>query len=175
MRYKPMPQELHYTIYHWHMIDLFIAATNAGLARLIFLHQPADQRFLDQMEKHYDAHFIRDDARFAPLHSKLDEYFSGKRVVFDEEVEFLEGTDFQRQVWQRLRRIPFGQTVTYGQLATEFGKPQASRAVGAANGANPIAIIIPCHRVVEANGKLGGYGGGLEVKDALLRLEGAII
>ncbi len=170
-----MLRELRYTIYHWHLIDLFIAATSAGLARLYFLHQPADQQFLDKVERHYHAKLIRDDGHFETLRGKLDEYFAGKPVVFDEGVEFLEGTEFYRRVWQRLRRIPYGQTVTYGQLATEFGKPRASRAVGAANGANPIAIIIPCHRVVEANGKLGGYGGGLEVKDALLRLEGAII
>ncbi len=170
-----MSRDLRYTIYHWHMIDLLIAATDAGLARLIFLRQPPDQHFLDSLANQYHAKLVRDDAFFAPLRSKLDQYFSGKPVVFDEPVEFLEGTDFQRRVWQRLRKIPYGQMVTYGQLATEFGKPQASRAVGAANGANPIAIIIPCHRVVEANGKLGGYGGGLEVKDALLRLEGAIL
>jgi methylated-DNA-[protein]-cysteine S-methyltransferase len=82
-----------------------------------------------------------------------------------------EGTEFQRTVWNRLREIPYGETISYGELAKRVGNPKASRAVGAANGQNPIPIVIPCHRVIGSNGKLTGFGGGLPVKEALLALE----
>ena len=82
-----------------------------------------------------------------------------------------EGTEFQRNVWQRLQEIPYGETISYGELARRVGNPKASRAVGAANGQNPIPIVIPCHRVIGANGKLTGFGGGLPTKEALLALE----
>jgi methylated-DNA-[protein]-cysteine S-methyltransferase len=86
----------------------------------------------------------------------------------------LRGTDFQKSVWHCISTIPYGQTRTYGQIARELGNPDAARAVGMANRANPIPIVVPCHRVVQSNGKLGGYSGGLHLKDALLRLEGVI-
>ncbi|MFN3763308.1 MAG: methylated-DNA--[protein]-cysteine S-methyltransferase, partial [Anaerolineae bacterium] len=86
----------------------------------------------------------------------------------------LRGTPFQRRVWEELRRVPYGQTVAYGELARRVGRPGAARAVGRAVGANPVPIIVPCHRVVGADGSLVGYGGGLEIKAALLRLEGVL-
>jgi methylated-DNA-[protein]-cysteine S-methyltransferase len=101
---------------------------------------------------------------------QLREYFEGYRKEFDLPLA-PEGTEFQRAVWQRLREIPYGQTISYGELARRVGNPKASRAVGAANGANPIPIVIPCHRVIGANGTLTGFGGGLPVKQALLALE----
>jgi methylated-DNA-[protein]-cysteine S-methyltransferase len=101
---------------------------------------------------------------------QLGEYFDGCRKEFELPLA-LEGTAFQRAVWQRLREIPYGQTISYGELARRVGNPKASRAVGSANGANPIPIVIPCHRVIAADGKLGGFGGGLPVKKALLALE----
>lgn len=103
---------------------------------------------------------------------QLREYFSRLRREFDLPLD-LRGTDFQRRVWEELRRIPYGQTVSYGELARRVGRPGAARAVGGAVGANPIPIIVPCHRVVGADGSLVGYGGGPELKAALLRLEGA--
>ncbi len=101
---------------------------------------------------------------------QLEEYFAGERQVFDLPME-LDGTEFQCQVWAELSRIPYGQTISYGELARRIGRPGAFRAVGQANGRNPIPIIVPCHRVVAADG-LGGYGGGLPVKRALLAVEG---
>ena len=101
------------------------------------------------------------------------EYFAGKRQNFSLPLE-LEGTEFQKKVWQALQKIPYGQTKTYGQIAKEIGKKKAVRAVGNANHNNPIAIIIPCHRVIGANGKLTGYHGGLEKKEFLLTLEKAL-
>lgn len=102
--------------------------------------------------------------------AQLDEYFAGKRRRFDLEVDPA-GTEFQRNVWRALQEIPYGTTINYGKLAQRIGQPTASRAVGAANGRNPISIVIPCHRVIGANGDLTGYAGGMARKDALLRLE----
>jgi methylated-DNA-[protein]-cysteine S-methyltransferase len=112
----------------------------------------------------------RDDEAFAVVRGQLAEYFSGVRQDFDVPLE-LRGTDFQQQIWAELRRIPFGETTTYRRLAERIGNPNAVRAVGMANGRNPISIIVPCHRVIGANGKLTGYGGGLERKRFLLGLE----
>jgi methylated-DNA-[protein]-cysteine S-methyltransferase len=101
---------------------------------------------------------------------QLREYFAGSRTDFDLPLS-PQGTEFQRQVWRRLQEIPYGETISYGELARRIGNPKASRAVGAANGQNPIPIVIPCHRVIGANGKLTGFGGGLPTKEALLALE----
>lgn len=101
---------------------------------------------------------------------QLNEYFAGQRQVFDLPLDF-EGTEFQQKVWQALLTIPFGETRSYKQIAEQIGNVKAVRAVGAANGKNPISIIAPCHRVVGANGKLVGFAGGLENKDVLLKLE----
>jgi methylated-DNA-[protein]-cysteine S-methyltransferase len=101
---------------------------------------------------------------------QLAEYFGGSRTRFDLPVE-LDGTPFQRTVWQALRSIPYGATISYGELAGRIGQPSASRAVGLANGRNPVSIVVPCHRVIGANGSLTGYGGGIERKRFLLALE----
>lgn len=101
---------------------------------------------------------------------QLREYFAGKRTEFDLPLA-PQGTEFQRAVWQRLQEIPYGETISYGELAKRVGNPKASRAVGAANGQNPIPIVIPCHRVIGSNGKLTGFGGGLPTKEILLTLE----
>ena len=102
---------------------------------------------------------------------ELDEYFGGKRDAFTVPLD-MRGTPFQKQVWEALLGIPFGETRTYGQLANQLGNPKATRAVGAANGRNPLAILVPCHRVLGFSGKLTGFAGGLEAKAHLLRLEG---
>ncbi|MBZ0135714.1 MAG: methylated-DNA--[protein]-cysteine S-methyltransferase [Planctomycetes bacterium] len=103
---------------------------------------------------------------------QLTDYFAGKRAEFDLPLS-PRGTDFQRKVWQRLREIPFAHTSSYGEVAARVGNPKASRAVGAANGRNPIAVIVPCHRVIGADGSLTGFGGGLERKQWLLEHERA--
>ena len=102
---------------------------------------------------------------------QLREYFAGSRRTFDVELA-LRGTPFQVAVWEELCRIPYGDTITYAELARRIGRPSAVRAVGAANGANPIPVIVPCHRVIGSNGTLTGYGGGIERKQWLLALEG---
>jgi methylated-DNA-[protein]-cysteine S-methyltransferase len=102
--------------------------------------------------------------------TQLREYFAGRRTDFDLPL-VVEGTAFQRSVWRALQEIPYGETISYGELARRVGNPKASRAAGSANGKNRIPIVIPCHRVIAAGGKLGGFGGGLPVKQALLALE----
>lgn len=122
-------------------------------------------------------------ARNAPLNDRhpmlqasvaqLQAYFEGRRQQFDLPLAMLEGTPFQRNVWSQLQHVPYGQTVSYSQLATAVGRPAAVRAVGGAVGRNPLGIVLPCHRVVGARGQLTGYTGGLDRKVALLRLETA--
>ncbi|HNP28764.1 MAG TPA: methylated-DNA--[protein]-cysteine S-methyltransferase [Nitrospirales bacterium] len=107
---------------------------------------------------------------FLGVLKQLREYFAGSRTRFQITLN-LQGTPFQRHVWKALQRIPYGQTVSYGEIARQIESPNASRAVGAANGKNPVSIIVPCHRVIGANGQLVGYGGGLLIKAALLELE----
>ena len=118
------------------------------------------------------AEWSEDKNAFGEVVDQLKAYFAGDLHDFDVEIE-LEGTQFQRRVWQGLQEIPYGQTWSYGQLADHIGSHNAQRAVGMANGRNPIAIIVPCHRVIGASGQLVGYGGGLDRKGWLLALEGA--
>jgi methylated-DNA-[protein]-cysteine S-methyltransferase len=114
----------------------------------------------------------RDAAPFADVVRELEEYFAGERRTFGVALA-PRGTPFQLSVWQALRAIPYGQTLSYGDLARRLGSPTGARAVGLANGANPLPIIVPCHRVIGADGSLTGFGGGLPIKRALLALEGA--
>jgi methylated-DNA-[protein]-cysteine S-methyltransferase len=118
--------------------------------------------------------WLRDDARFREEHRQLEEYFAGRRTVFELALR-LEGSPFERRVWEALTSIPCGTTTTYGELAARLGAPHAARAVGAANGRNPVALVVPCHRVIGARGRLTGYGGGLHRKRALLAHEGALL
>lgn len=119
------------------------------------------------------AGWTRDDALFRGVIAELDAYFAGRRKSFDVAIdrESIGGTPFQRRVWSELEKIPFGVTISYAELANRIGNPKAVRAVGLANGRNPISIVVPCHRVIGANGTLTGYGGGLERKRWLLDFE----
>jgi methylated-DNA-[protein]-cysteine S-methyltransferase len=122
-------------------------------------HAPADQPDWEP-----------DDAAFDAVAEQLGAYFAGELTDFDVDLR-LQGTPFQQQVWAALREIPYGETWSYGELADHIGKPGAARAVGLANGRNPVGIIVPCHRVIGADGSLTGYGGGLPRKQVLLQLE----
>jgi methylated-DNA-[protein]-cysteine S-methyltransferase len=115
----------------------------------------------------------RDDGPFREVRAQLDAYFAGERRAFELRLA-AEGTPFQRAVWAALVAIPYGATTSYGELARAIGRPAAVRAVGAANGANPIAIVVPCHRVIGKDGTLTGYGGGLPRKQLLLALEARV-
>jgi methylated-DNA-[protein]-cysteine S-methyltransferase len=132
-----------------------------GLYMMERRHPPGDDMF-----------GVRDDSAFGGWKAQLREYFEDGRVEFDLPVQLF-GTEFQRLVWTALREVEYGETVTYGELAQRIGRPTAARAVGLANGRNPISIVVPCHRVVGASGNLIGYGGGLDRKRYLLDLERA--
>ncbi len=112
-----------------------------------------------------------EEVPFADVQEQLREYFAGERTTFDDLPLALDGAQFERRVWRALQDIPYGETASYGEIARHVGQPGAARAVGLANGRNPIAVIVPCHRVIGANGALVGYGGGLERKRLLLELE----
>jgi methylated-DNA-[protein]-cysteine S-methyltransferase len=141
---------------------LRLVADDEGLRRLEFRKGPSFEAAPDGW---------REDARaLAKVARQVEEYFAGRRKHFDLDLA-PEGTEFQKRVWERLLEIPYGETISYGTLATRIGNPKASRAVGLANGSNPIAIVIPCHRVIGSNGTLTGYGGGLPIKEKLLSLE----
>ena len=119
------------------------------------------------------AGWTRDAGPFAEACTQLAEYFAGRRTEFDLALdrEGIGGTVFQRRVWAALEEIPYGETISYGELARRIGQPAAVRAVGLANGRNPVSVVVPCHRVIGSGGKLTGYGGGMERKSVLLALE----
>ena len=144
---------------------LMLAADDAGLRHIEFRdnRHPANRA---------DWHG-GDNEVLQATEAQLGEYFAGARRDFDLPLS-PQGTDFQLQVWRELARIPFGATISYAQLAQRIGNPEAVRAVGAANGRNPLPIVLPCHRVIGADGALVGFGGGLPTKQFLLRLEGAL-
>jgi methylated-DNA-[protein]-cysteine S-methyltransferase len=141
---------------------LLLVSSERGLAQIWFegkVHRaPLDAR------PHENSTALRETVR------QLRAYFAGELETFELDLA-PEGTPFQQKVWSELLNIPFGETISYGELARRIGNPNASRAVGLANGSNPIPIIIPCHRVIGSNGKLTGYGGGLPIKEKLLALE----
>ncbi len=146
---------------------LLLRATARGLTGL-FMEE--HRRGPDPLER---AGWTRDEAPFVAVRGQLEEYFAGARTNFDVALdhEAIGGSPFQRQVWAELGRVRYGETITYGELARRIGQPAAVRAVGLANGRNPVSLIVPCHRVIGASGKLTGYGGGTERKRALLALE----
>lgn len=148
--------------------ELRLVTSPRGLAGIWFVH---DQRHAPSAERlsgwpMVERHPVLDTAA-----EQIDAYFQGRRRHFDLPLDLAQGTPFQQQVWQALGDIPTGETTTYGALARRIGRPDAVRAVGAAVGRNPLSIVVPCHRVLGANGALTGYAGGLERKQALLLLE----
>ena len=145
--------------------ELKLVANGSRLAAILWENDKPNRVRLGPMSEAPDNPLLQNAAR------QLEEYFSGSRIHFDLELDFT-GTTFQKQVWAALLTIPFGETRTYRQIAEQIGNPTAVRAVGAANGRNPISIIAPCHRVIGASGKLTGFAGGLEAKERLLTLEG---
>jgi O-6-methylguanine DNA methyltransferase len=152
---------------------LALASTEKGLAAVGF-GKGAKQQIETWIGRVFSGAVIRvGEASHHGFARQFEEYFAGRRRVFHLKLD-LRGTEFQKVVWREVARIPFGRTATYGEIAHLLGRPLASRAVGAANGANPVPIIIPCHRVIGAGGALTGYGGGLSRKRWLLAHEGVL-
>ncbi len=141
---------------------IFLSASEMGITRLDFGKKGSVPRLVEPRGPQLK--FLRQAER------ELKAYFTGRLKKFTVPLD-TQGTDFQTQVWAQLRKIPFGKTCSYRDIAQNIGNPKATRAVGTANGRNPIGIIVPCHRVIAADGTLGGYAGGLKIKEELLQLE----
>ena len=151
--------------------ELLLGSFGDRLCLLGFGDKETRRAVDDRIRKKLYAKFVeQNDEVLEKTRIQVDEYLNGTRKEFDIPL-LMVGTDFQRRVWEALMRVPYGATSTYGQLAEDIGSPRAVRAVGNANRANPISIIVPCHRVIGSDGGLVGYGGGLPVKKWLLRLE----
>ena len=150
---------------------LLVATTDRGLCRISY--DPEPEREAESLAQTFGLRVLRAAKPIDPVRRQLDEYFAGSRTKFELPLD-LRVTGFNRDVLERLARVPYGHLTTYGTLAAEAHRPKAARAVGVVMNRNPIPIVLPCHRVVGANGSLTGYGGGLERKEILLELEGAI-
>ena len=155
-------KSIYYTQIESPLGPLLLAGDEAGLREIVFPRNGHPKSPNDNWE--------HGPARFRDITYQLRAYFAGELENFNLPLA-PEGTPFQQKVWSELCKIPYGETISYGELARRIGNPNASRAVGLANGSNPIPIIIPCHRVIGSNGKLTGYGGGLPIKERLLALE----
>lgn len=170
-RITPVNPALFYTSFKTDVLEteISMAATHRGICRISFGDESS---LLKELRGEYPNAFIqRDDRYFDPILSELHNYFRGIPTDFTCKLD-LHGTVFQKKVWKRLLKIHFGKTASYKEVAGMIGHPQAFRAVGSVCSKNPVPIIVPCHRVISSNGGLGGYSGGLEIKKALLRLEG---
>ena len=152
---------------------LLVAATERGLCRIAYDADP--ERELELLARAFGLRVLRAPLPIDRARRQLDEYFGGKRRRFELPVDLALQADFNRRVLRELARVPYGEVVTYGELAARAARPRAARAVGTVMNRNPLPIVLPCHRVIGSNGKLVGYGGGLERKEALLRLEGALL
>jgi methylated-DNA-[protein]-cysteine S-methyltransferase len=152
---------------------LLVAATARGLARISF--DPDPDAVEDQLARLFGRRLLRVPRAVDPVRRQLDEYFEGQRHEFELPIDLRVAEGFTRTVMDELALVPYGQLTTYGALAARAGRPRAARAVGTVMNRNPIPIVLPCHRVVGSTGSLTGYGGGLERKQQLLTLEGAIV
>jgi O-6-methylguanine DNA methyltransferase len=171
-------ETLHSTTFMSPIGALFLAASHRGLVALEFDARLPGQQSIRPNPRHLRAEkrpvlFEESSQTMRPYLRELEEYFAGRRKEFSFPID-LRGTDFQIACWRALLAIPYGETRTYADIARAVGKPQAFRAVGMANNRNPVAIVVPCHRVIASDGTLCGYGGGLDVKRRLLELEGTL-
>jgi methylated-DNA-[protein]-cysteine S-methyltransferase len=152
---------------------LLVGVSDQGLCRVSF--DPAPEAELERLARDFGPRVLRTPAALDRVRRELDEYFAGRRQAFDLELDLRATPEFHRRVLAELNRVEYGHTTTYGALAKQVGAPRAARAVGTVMNRNPLPIVLPCHRVVGANGSLTGYGGGLDRKEWLLRLEGALL
>jgi len=166
--------KLYYSTFKSPVGEILATRTEKGLNFITF-PKSRWHRFLAALRKDESITLKKDEKRFSSLKKDLKSYFSGKKVSFRQPLDLSGGTTFQKKVWKAMQRIPPGQTKSYSWLARQAGGKNKARAAGAACGANPIPIIVPCHRVVRSDGGLGGYAGGLGVKRKLLSMEKAAI
>jgi methylated-DNA-[protein]-cysteine S-methyltransferase len=153
--------------------SLLVGVSERGLCRVQF--DPDPERELEDLARRFGPRVLRSPRAIDRVRRELDEYFAGRRHAFDLELDLRGAPEFHQRVLAELSRVEYGRTTTYGALAVQAGAPKAARAVGTVMNRNPVPIVLPCHRVVGASGSLTGYGGGLERKEWLLRLEGALL
>jgi methylated-DNA-[protein]-cysteine S-methyltransferase len=153
---------------------LVVAATPRGLVRVAYTDRSTPDEVLEELAARVSPRVLESPRRVDPVRRELDEYFAGRRREFDTPVDWSQLSGFTRKVLRATARIGFGDTSTYAGVATQAGSPRAVRAAGNALGANPIPVVVPCHRVLRTGGALGGYAGGSERKEFLLRLEGVL-
>ncbi len=164
-------EKIYYSFFNSPILKkVFVASTSKGVCAVDFL--TSEQSFLKNLRKQFPGEITRDDRKNQKVLTQLTKYLKGELKNFDCPLD-MKGTSFEKKVWAALKRIPYGETRSYKGIAKSIGHPKAFRAVGNANGSNPIPLIIPCHRVIESNGGLGGFGHGLKVKKRLLDLEKA--
>jgi methylated-DNA-[protein]-cysteine S-methyltransferase len=154
---------------------LVVAATPKGLVRVSYTEFRGEDEVLEELARRVSPRVLEAPARLDPVRRELDEYFEGRREDFDVPIDWSYLAGFTREVLRATARIGFGEVSSYAGVAAEAGSPRAVRAAGNALGANPMPVVVPCHRVLRSGGKLGGYTGGLERKEFLLRLEGALL
>jgi methylated-DNA-[protein]-cysteine S-methyltransferase len=164
-------QEWHYAVFNTQAGWVGLLGSTAGLRRVTLPLTAAGDAFRQLGVSRNQA--VSSPPRFGDLMERLRAYFDGRRVDFPDKLDLSGATAFQRGVWEATRLIPYGETRSYQWVAAQMGKPRAARAAGQALGRNPLPVVIPCHRVIAGNGTLGGFGGGLEMKKYLLRLEGS--
>jgi len=166
-----MGERLYHSVVETPIGPLHLVSTKIGLAGVGLGEREKLERWLRRTFPEAEKEPARD--RHNRFENQIRQYFEGRRRIFDVPLD-LRGSDFQKAVWAEVSRIPFGRAASYGEIAHLVGRPRAGRAVGAANGANPVPIVVPCHRVIGADGSLTGYGGGLESKRWLLAHEGVL-
>jgi methylated-DNA-[protein]-cysteine S-methyltransferase len=162
--------KLYYAVLDSKIGRILVTRTDKGLNNLLF-HQPTWGKFFEELKKKKNIELVRDENKFSKLKKELNQYLSGKKVGFTEKLDLSSGTLFQQKVWKKMLEVPFGKTISYKKLAAMVGSPKKARAVGNACATNPVSIIVPCHRIIKSDGGLGGYGGGIELKKRLLKLE----
>jgi len=160
--------EITFTSYMSPLGKILVASSERGVCKIAF--STDEDKFVHDVSSKFHGNVIRDDARLHSVLELLDSYFRGKPIRSHVDLD-LRGTDFQRRVWSKVSKIPYGKTLTYKEIAYALKRPKASRAVGNAVGSNPVPLIIPCHRVVRSDGSLGGYAYGTSLKRKLLEME----
>jgi methylated-DNA-[protein]-cysteine S-methyltransferase len=153
--------------------SLLVATTDAGVCRISY--DPEPDREIERLARALGTRILRSPKPVDETRRQLDEYFAGRRHEFELQLDLRLSADFSKRVLEELAKVPYGEVTTYGALAARAERPRAARAVGTVMNRNPIPIVLPCHRVVGSSGKLVGYAGGLERKEALLKLEGALL
>jgi len=162
-------EKIYYSSFHSPVLKkVFVASTHKGVCRIDFL--TSKESFLKKLRNQFPGDITRDDRKNQKVLAQLKKYLKGELKNFDCPLD-MKGTSFEKKVWLALKRIPYGKTRSYKDIAESIGHPKAFRAVGNANGSNPLPLILPCHRVIESNGGLGGFGHGLKIKRQLLHLE----